>query len=1129
MRFYADLHIHSKYSRACSKDCDLENLTWWAKRKGIGLVGTGDVTHPAWFAHLQENLVDAEPGLFRLRPELERDVDRRLPPSCVSDVRFMLSVEISTIYKRDERTRKVHHLIYLPDFAAAAEFNRRLGAIGNIGSDGRPILGLDSRDLLEIALECSPDAYLVPAHIWTPWFSVLGSKAGFDAVEDCYLDLAEHIFALETGLSADPEMIWRVSSLDGYRLVSYSDAHSPPMLGRETSRFDTDLDYYAVRTALATGEGFLGSVEFFPQEGKYHLDGHRKCEVRLDPAQTRELGGRCPVCAKPVTVGVLHRVHELADREPGERPPGAAPFQNLIPLPEIVGEILGVGPKSKKVQSEIAELTAAHGPELSILGDVPLDDVAQSMPQVAEALGRLRRGEVIREAGYDGEYGTIRLFQPAELSDVRAWQAPALFDHDLAGAQPERAPRRGAGQRMDDTPTAGATPRVSGAAGKAGAVAQSTDAGTDASSCGSVDDADDALPGRATEPASPAPVVHVVPAGGDEPDSAPDQPALPVLAEPSTAGPGEVSPTLLDGLDPDQRVAAGATSGPLLIVAGPGTGKTRTLTHRIAYMVAERGVAPRHCLAITFTRKAAGELVERLNSLIGRHARQLTVGTFHSFGLGVLRENHARFGLTGDFGVADSARQLEVLAEVLGDQSKARTFTARLSRYRRGRHTDEPEVARVCAAYLARLRQLDLVDFDDLAVLPTELFESDTALAAEYQNRYQWVYVDEYQDVDAVQYRLLRALVPEGGNITAIGDPDQAIYRFRGADVGFFMAFREDYPTASVVHLTRNYRCGAHVLAAASQVVQPSTLVPDRVLRVAERPDEPARVRLFHAATEQSEAAFLTRTIEQLLGGSSFHSRDSGRVTGEGNGSVGFSDIAVLYRTSAQARPVVEALTRAGYPFQQHSHDRLADRPAVREILDEFGFASPASKAPDVLSGLHRAAEIVLNRIPAYERDERAADVHTAVDLLTPLATDCGGNMERFRHELLLGAEVDALDPRADRISLLTMHAAKGLEFPVVFVIGCEDGLVPMRWPGEEGDAGLAEAELAEERRLLFVAMTRAQNLLYVSHAGSRTARGEQRATRPSPFLGVLDDAVIERLDGDDVARKPRARQLTLM
>lgn len=428
MRFHADLHIHSKYSRACSKDNDLEHLARWARRKGVTVLGTGDFTHPAWFERLREDLVPAEPGLFRLRAEPDGEAARGLPPSVASaEVRFMLSVEVSTVYRRGGRTRKIHHLVYLPGFDAAEAFNHGVARFGDLSSDGRPVLGLDSRELLEITLACGDGAYLVPAHVWTPWFGVFGSKSGFDTIEECYGDLTGHIFALETGLSSDPAMNWRVSGLDRYRMVSYSDAHSPPRVGRESTVFDVDLDYFAVLRALRTGAGHEGTVEFFPEEGRYHLDGHRKCDVRMAPEQMREHGGICPVCGRPLTVGVLSRVEELADREEAVRPDGAAGFRNLVPLPEIVGEILGVGPQSKKVLAEVDGLIAALGPEQAILEEVPVGDIAALSPPLAEAVNRLRRGEVIREPGYDGEYGTIRLFGPGEPGEADTVTTPALF------------------------------------------------------------------------------------------------------------------------------------------------------------------------------------------------------------------------------------------------------------------------------------------------------------------------------------------------------------------------------------------------------------------------------------------------------------------------------------------------------------------------------------------------------------------------------------------------------------------------------------------------------------------------------------------------------------------------------
>ena len=438
--FHADLHIHSRFSRACSRDCDIEHLAWWALRKGITVVGTGDFTHPGWADELKESLIPAEPGLFRLGPDAERRLRRTSPPNCGGEVRFMLSAEISTIYRGGERTRKVHHLLYAPTFEAADHITDALSKIGNLASDGRPILGLDSRHLLEITLEGGPGCYLVPAHAWTPWFAVLGSKSGFDVVADCYGDLASHIFAIETGLSSDPPMNWRCSSLDGYRLVSNSDAHSPPMLGREATTFGTTLDYFAMADALRTGEGLTGTIEFFPEEGKYHLDGHRKCGVRLEPEQSKEHEGTCPECGKPLTIGVLHRVAELADRPAGYRPPGAPGFTNLVQLPQVVGEIVGTGPKSKKVGAEVSRLVAALGPELGILTEIDTDDLRRAGGVLlADAVGRLRRGEVRREAGYDGEYGVVGLFGPGELD-----RTDALFD--LAIPEPAAPQVRPAGR-----------------------------------------------------------------------------------------------------------------------------------------------------------------------------------------------------------------------------------------------------------------------------------------------------------------------------------------------------------------------------------------------------------------------------------------------------------------------------------------------------------------------------------------------------------------------------------------------------------------------------------------------------------------------------------------------------------
>ena len=411
----ADLHIHSQYSRATSKDCVPESLDYWARRKGITLLGTGDFTHPAWRAELAEKLEPAEEGLYRLKEEFRRRDP--LPPGA-PDPRFVLTGEISTIYKKNGRTRKVHSLILLPGLEAAEELSRRLEAVGNIRSDGRPILGLDCRDLLEITLEACPEAVFIPAHIWTPHFSLFGAFSGFDAIEECFEDLTPHIRALETGLSSDPPMNWRVSALDGFRLVSNSDAHSPQKLGREANLLDIPLSYPALSAALS-GEnpaGLRGTIEFFPEEGKYHWDGHRSCRLRLSPAEAERYGGRCPVCGKKLTIGVEHRVEELADRPEGFRPDGAAPFESLVPLEEAIAWSTGTSPGSAGVKAQYEKLLARLGTEFYILREAPAGEIAREAGEsVAEGIRRLRRGEAEKIPGYDGEYGVIRLMSREEI------------------------------------------------------------------------------------------------------------------------------------------------------------------------------------------------------------------------------------------------------------------------------------------------------------------------------------------------------------------------------------------------------------------------------------------------------------------------------------------------------------------------------------------------------------------------------------------------------------------------------------------------------------------------------------------------------------------------------------------
>ena len=592
--------------------------------------------------------------------------------------------------------------------------------------------------------------------------------------------------------------------------------------------------------------------------------------------------------------------------------------------------------------------------------------------------------------------------------------------------------------------------------------------------------------------------------------------------------PGEATDgSWLDRLDPEQRAAA-AAAAPLMIIAGPGTGKTRTLTHRLAAAVTEQGVPAGACLALTFTRRAAEEMRERLTGLLGPRAAQLTVTTFHGLGLMILREYHELAGLSADFTVADEKAVLEMATELAGSPRGGRALLA-------GAATDPQRRDVLRAGLTAR----DLVDFDGLVELAVAVLDGSPAVAARLRERWPRISVDEYQDIDAQQYALLRLLSGDGSGLTVIGDPDQAIYRFRGADVGFFLRFGEDYAGASTVALTANYRSSPGIVAGAMQAIAPATLVPGRVLRAAAQAAPSARIGFHEAADPAGEAAWIAETIDRLLGGSSFHSLDSGRADGHGHGALGLADIAVLYRTDAQAAALGQGLTRAGLPFQKRSHDLLERRPGVAEILRELALAGPApgrgpGPVPAGTAVAHQLRGVVSRLAAAADAARTTAagrgglsgtDLRTAGEVLAPLARRCGDDMEQFRTEIALGAEVDALDPRADAIALLTLHAAKGLEFEVVFLAGCEQGLLPLWLPGAAPDT---RPDPAEERRLLFVGMTRARTRLLMSCAARRSRHGSSAETGVSPFLAAIDPGLLDRT-APPRARRPADRQLRLL
>jgi len=400
MRVVADFHIHSRYSRATSNQLDLELLSQWAKYKGITLLGTGDCTHPLWMAELKQKLKPTTGGLYEYQ-----------------GVTFILTAEVNTNFVAQGKGKRIHNVLLVPTIEVAQRLNQRLSKYGDLTSDGRPTLNLSAGDLVKVSREVSPEIVIIPGHIWTPHFSIFGANSGFDTVEECFGDQAKEIFCLETGLSSDPAMNWRLSKLDRYTLISNSDSHSASRIGREANVFDCALSYREIVEILKTHDKkrFLYTIEFFPEEGKYHFDGHRMCKARVSPEESLKAGNRCPVCGRKVTIGVMHRVQDLADRPEGYQPDSPKPFKRLVPLDQIISEAKGVGVGSKAVEQEYLDLVQRVGTEFEILVDLPEEALRKNLSsKVVEGILRVRSGNIEILPGYDGEYGEVKIFGKGE-------------------------------------------------------------------------------------------------------------------------------------------------------------------------------------------------------------------------------------------------------------------------------------------------------------------------------------------------------------------------------------------------------------------------------------------------------------------------------------------------------------------------------------------------------------------------------------------------------------------------------------------------------------------------------------------------------------------------------------------
>ena len=1018
MKFIADFHIHSHFSIATSKLLVPEYLDYWAKLKGITVVGTGDFTHPGWIKELKEKLEPAEQGLFKLKKEF---ILPNLPPESFRDqnlgsfddkqTRFILTSEISNIYKKNGKVRKVHNVIFAPDFETVEKIQQSLIKIGgNITSDGRPILGLDSKNLLEICLQASENIFFVPAHIWTPWFSVLGAKSGFDSIEECYEDLTEYIFAVETGLSSDPAMNWICSILDKYTLVSNSDAHSPEKLGRNANIFNTELSYNSIVNALKSGnpQKCLGTIDLFPQEGKYHYDGHRKCGVLWNPVETLQHKGICSECGKKVTVGVMNRVVQLSDREDFRERKNRLPFYSIIPLKELLSEIQGIGPNSKKIDKIYHSVLNKIGPELDILLNKPIEEIKKNGNDIlAEAIRRMRNGEIYIEEGFDGEFGIIKVFEEGEIrsfgdslfKDIFEIKPPAkrkLINYDLEEYR-----------RLQNI--------------------------------------------QKEKPDVENKVVSKIKSENQD---------------------------LSEHLNPEQKKAVEHFYNPALIIAGPGTGKTRVIAVRIANLVRNKKVNPGNILAVTFTNKAANEMKERLELLLEKEiVSKLQVCTFHAFGYKIITEYLDKTGRRKNFTIIDEDNKRIILQQIGCDKKQLKKISESITGNKQNLKTVEKlsENSEIFLKYEEILKEQNLFDLDDLIYLPVLLFKQYPEILTHYRNQFQWIMVDEFQDVNFAQYQLIRKLMPENdSNLCVIGDPNQSIYSFRGADVKFIQSFTNDYSKAKIYKLRKSYRCPENVLKASDNVIQKNS-----EKRFLDGIKSDLKIKISENSSDKSEAEFVARTIERMIGGLRFFSMDS-RIT-EGNEAAeikSLSDFVVLYRIKSQMKILEKAFKDHSIPFQKIGTETLFNKEPVKSIIEIISFLRNPEQTylKEKLSKKMKINEIefLKNKISSesvknivqsiIEKCFQRENENEENKELLAFSENYGSNINEFLKNISLGTEVDTYKQNLEKVSLMTLHAAKGLEFQCVFIVGCEDGLLPYSLFETQ------KSDIEEERRLLYLA-----------------------------------------------------------
>ncbi len=1192
MRLLADLHLHSRYTKTTSRDMDLENMALWARYKGIHILGTSDFTHPIWFQELQEKLRPAEAGLFCLREDLEAPLIHQSPAiTRAHEVRFLLSAEITQTFVYNDEIQRIRHMIFAPSIEAVRRINADLGRFGDLQAEGRPILSLDIPTLLAILDDADPQAYLVPAHILASWFSLLGHRSAFSDVSTCFGSLSEKIFALESGLMIDTPQLRRIESLDPYALIASSNAYSPNKIGRAAIEIQGERSYAGLFSILRrpTPQSYLGTLETWPEEEKYYLDGHQRCRISMTPQDSRAKDGICPACKKPLTLGVMNRVERLAEPT---RPSSARsavfhpPAQKLLSLEQILAELLQCNPRAKRLQKRYLAMLDRLGHEIEILRSVPLEEFRQfDVPLLEEAMQRVRREEILREPGFDGQPGKTRIFHPHEQGlpqqdlfpglDITPPSSNQMMLFDMASptfwrrrieisaeqptyekqfdlfspsfAEPEApypsrpqttpitrpissplpppppAPRL---RQMDITEAIAIAIAARNPPAKTPSSPPTTYAQriqqtlAQSSHTAPLPETSQKLSPPPFSPEATLQKLHTIQqrihalrqdprASALQRAALPPQPLAENLPTTSTHRSGAwpslsaLPKKLLARLNTEQRSAAKHWGSPLQIVAGPGTGKTYTLLHRILYLIATRQLDSSQILTFVHSEQAARSLSEQIERYISpRH--NLTITTFHRFCLELIAGEDCLPRLQSD--VERIARLTQIAAQQhtpLHDHEIPLLLRAISIAKQGSLSPDEaadtlPEMnsrfREIFARYQELLQKESSFDLDDLLLEGVRLLQHDTPLRQQLRLRFRSIHIDDYQDIYPAQRQILRCLVSDDTDLCVAGDPDQAIASTEGAELHHFYQFSTDFSTphhpAQRYTLWRSYRSPKLLVEAAHALIslQPD---PQRTPAEALSSDLQQHIPLLVFESPDEEARGIAQKILSFLANPS----EPNTLSEEGSLAFQPSDIVICYPHPRYIAPLRDALEEAGLPYWLHAHEDPALRKESHALLAHLRnhththTESPISLLDrlfaqiDQLPWTDPPQRRTTQRAALYERARQSRNTHA------------------FFTSLVLEQHAPLFPSAPHLLKLLPFSSLKGLHFPIVFLAGCDDLSLPPEEMHPYPD------RIDEALRLLYTAIHRTERFLFLSyaryaHTPTHPLPPPQRASRFLEALG---------------------------